>query len=338
LTKNGLVRWLNGVILATKETKLFFDPVPGGVVDADAYVLISHAHADHIYGFATPAVKCSTLETLKIYERVRKRAVENFKEVRINEKIKLGDVEVTPLNAGHVLGSAQFKIFLPEKTILYTGDLNGVDTLTTRAADKVECDELIIEATYGHPSYIFPPRDKVYINIVKWAANQIKNGRVPTFHVYALGKAQEIIRLFNIYTTLHVITHPAISTINETYSSSGIKLKCKNVFDDDSSEILEKEPCVCVTTPNAGSPAQGRAVKAVATGWAVRAGYENFSSFPLSSHADFSQLIQFVRETKARTVYTFTGYTETFAAYLRKKLKVDARPIPQIPQKQLFRR
>jgi len=334
--KDEQIGWLGGVTVRTEEAKLVFDPVPGGLVEHDAHVFISHAHADHTFGFSTGAAKYSTIETKKIFEDIRKKTVRNFKEVKIRHRVKIGDVAVSALNAGHILGSTQFKVELPQKTVLYTGDINCVDTLTTFSADEIRCDLLVIEATYGNPSYIFPHRDNTYAKIVEWAAQQARDGRIPTFHVYAAGKAQEIVKLFNVYTKLRVVTHPVIAKVNETYSNEGIRLQYTNAFNDEASKILKDGACVCVTTPSTQSFSAEKSVRAVATGWAVRMPPECFSAFPLSSHADFKQLTQFVKATRAKIVYTFTGYTNMFATYLQRKLGVDARPIPAFVQRRLF--
>jgi len=334
--KDEQIGWLGGVAIRTNEAKLVFDPVPGGLVEQDAHVFISHAHADHTFGFSTGAAKYSTIETKKIFEDIRKKTVRNFKEVKIRHRVRIGDVAVSALNAGHILGSTQFKVELPQKTVLYTGDINCVNTLTTSSADEIRCDLLVIEATYGNPSYVFPHRDRTYAKIVEWATQQAKDGRIPTFHVYAAGKAQEIVKLFNVYTKLHVVTHPIIAKVNETYSNEGVRLQYTSTFNDEAAKILENGACVCVTTPSTQSFSTEKSIRAVATGWAVRMPLECSSAFPLSSHADFKQLTQFVRATRAKTVYTFTGYTNMFAAYLQRKLGVDARPIPAFVQRRLF--
>jgi len=305
-------------------------------MEADAHVFISHAHADHTFGFSTGAAKYSTTETRKIFEDIRKKTVRNFKEVRIKQRVKIGDVAVSALNAGHILGSTQFKVELPQKTVLYTGDINCIDTLTTSSADEIRCDLLVIEATYGNPSYVFPHRDSTYAKVVEWAAQQARNRRIPTFHVYAAGKAQEIVKLFNVYTRLHVVTHPIIAKVNETYSNEGVRLEYTSALNDEAARILKEGACVCVTTPSTRSFSAEKSVRAVATGWAVRMPPECFSAFPLSSHADFKQLTQFVKATRAKTVYTFTGYTNMFASYLQRKLGVHALPIPAFVQKRLF--
>ncbi|MEM3507133.1 MAG: MBL fold metallo-hydrolase [Candidatus Bathyarchaeia archaeon] len=322
------IGWLEGVTIATKDVKLVFDPIPNRKIKDYEHVLISHAHSDHTYGFNAKSKKYSTIETKKIYEAIKHKPISNYIELKIGKKLKIDDVEIIPLNSGHMLGATQFKIFLPEKTIVYTGDINCVDTLTSKAADEVFCDELIIEATYGDPSFILPDRELVYAKIVNWAMEQIKKNKIPTFHVYAAGKAQEIIKLFNLYTKLKVVLHPLPSKISKVYLESGINLEY-----EDFSKIFNDFPCIHVTTLSMNL--FPKAVKALATGWALKFSGKDYA-FPLSSHADFKQLIQFVKKTKAKTVYTFVGFKEAFASILRKKLNIKAKPLPTFTQKSLY--
>jgi putative mRNA 3-end processing factor len=334
VTRRERVEWTSGVRVTTKETRIALDPVRSGGLERGVHRFISHAHADHTQGLSGHGTKYATMPTRMIYENLRKKQVKDFKELRIRHPIRLDDVEVTPIDAGHMLGSIQFKITTPNKTLLYTGDLNYTDTLTTHRAESVECDILLIEATFGSPFYVFPDRESTYARIVEWSTDQAKEGRVPTFHVYAAGKAQEIVRLFNIYTELPVVVSPSISAANEAYSRNGVTLRYKTL-DTESNLDFDDEPFVYLTTPS-DRLVPDRSERATATGWALRNGSGRFPSFPLSSHADFKQLVEFVLSTKAEKVYIFTGYADPFASYLQKRFGIDARPVPQVVQKSLF--
>jgi len=319
-----------GFTIRTKENQLVFDPDSAHTVQQGSTIFISHAHADHFTGLKSKSQKYSTAETRKIFENLHNRSVINFHDTRIKQPIKFGDIEVTPINAGHMLGSTQFLATLPDITILYTGDINYLDTLTTKKAERVECDVLVMEATYGEPSYIFPEREEIYANIVKWTVSQIKKGLVPIFHVYAAGKAQELVRLFNIYTNLDVATDPRIARVNEVYSESGLRLDYREMDGE-----AEEEACVIVTTQPSGLLSARKHVKAMATGWALKMNMKRVAAFPLSSHADFSQLLQFVKDCKAKVVYGFTGQAEVFADQLKRKLGIPSRPLPALGQKSL---
>jgi putative mRNA 3-end processing factor len=330
------IGWLGGLTVETKDCRLLLDPVPGRSVGRDTNVFISHAHADHTYGFTLDATKYATAPTRQTYESLSQRHVRDCKEVALKSKFKLDGVEIVPLNAGHMLGSAQFKIFTNEQTILYTGDLNCLDTLTTQAAEQTDCDLLVIEATYGDPSYIFPRRERTYARIVQWTLNQIRGGKIPVFHVYSAGKAQELVRLFNLYTNVRVLCSRSISKVNRTYCENGLKLCYESLVDSNVIRDARTDPSVILTTTSRDWSTSGHVSHALATGWALRIHSPGPTSFPLSSHADFKQLLEFIRGTKAKMVYTFGGFPDTFPNYVKKRLHIEAKPIPLLMQTRLL--
>jgi putative mRNA 3-end processing factor len=336
LVKEGRVGWLGGVVIDTDDGRFVFDPVAARNMERDARVFISHAHSDHTLGFHSGAIKYSTSETRLIYEKLRDRTVANWRPIEYDHKLRIGDTEIVPLNAGHMLGSAQFKVITSDHTYVYTGDINCVNTLTTRAAEVSGCDTLIVEATYGDPSFIFPRRERTYARIVNWALREIKAGRMPTFHVYSSGKSQEIVRLFNIYTKLPVVCAPIVGRANEAYSEAGMDLSFVGAETADGKRLLRKGKCVYVTTTGTNSVVPSHASEAMATGWAVRFGSGSYASFPLSSHAGFDQLVKHIAKTGAKHVYAFTGYSELISQYLRKELKIDAGPLPLLSQRSIL--
>jgi len=258
----------------------------------------------------------------------------NFHPLKINEKLTIDDSEILVLDAGHMLGSAQFLINTPDSSILYTGDINCTDTLTTKAAEPKHCDLLVMEATYGSPHYRFPPRETVYAEIVEWALETIKTGRIPCLHVYAAGKAQEMIRLFNVYTRLPVIVNPRLDGVNEIHRKSGVNLEWFPATSNDGKTILDKDPCVYITTPNDRTHLGRRFSRAYATGWALSLG-SNVTAFPLSSHADFGQLVSFVKACDPEKVYVFTGFAEEFRRAIKTRLGREAKLVPSYAQRTL---
>lgn len=334
--KENRVGWLGGVVINTDDGRLVFDPVATRNMERDAHIFISHAHSDHTFAFHSSVIKYSTKETRTIYEKLREATVRNWRPVQYGHKMRVGDTEILPLNAGHMLGSSQFKVTTRDQSYVYSGDINCVDTLTTEAANVPECDTLIIEATYGEPSFVFPRRERTYARIVNWALREVKDGRTPTFHVYSSGKSQEIVRLFNVYTRLPVVCAPIVGKANEAYTEGGVDLSFVDAGTPEGKRLLRKAGCVYVTTTGSNSLVPSRASEAMATGWAVRFGSGSYASFPLSSHAGFDQLVRFVAETGAKRVYAFTGYTEIISSHLRKELKVDAHPLPLLSQRSIL--
>jgi len=329
------IGWANGIVIDTGKSRLLFDPTPGGALRQDLPIFITHAHSDHTYGFGTAARKYSTFETLQIYQALRDREVKNPHTLRIGDRINIDDSQITVLNAGHMLGSCQYEISAPDFTAIYTGDINCVDTLTTHAAELRSCDYLIIEATYGHPSYVFPRRSTMYADIVSWTMSEIKDGKIPTFQVYSSGKPQEVVRLFNVYTKIPVVSSPTIARASRVHTENGVKLEYLDSSAPDGKRMLKAGSCVYVTTSSGGHMPRN-ASRAVTTGWALRQAFRKFASFPLSSHADHDQLVEFVRKVNPKKVYVFTGYSDMLAREIERKLGIRAGPLPVISQTRLL--
>jgi putative mRNA 3-end processing factor len=327
------VGWLRGITLIYQNSVIRFDP---DSTRNNASSFISHCHGDHTAGFNSKGGVFSTIETYDIYVRGYGRSVKNFTPITYDCMQKVEDIEVIPHNAGHMLGSTLFEVRTPESTLVYTGDLNAIDTLTTSSADPVECDTLIIESTYGHPRYVFPPREETYTNIVKWAIRELQSNKIPVFKLYPAGKSQEVIRLFNLFTKIPVVTHHNVTRLCDIHVKHGLELKYFNASSEVGEELLCGRECVYVVPMNWSSDQEEQYSKATATGWAVRYRSNNVTTaFPLSSHADFEQLVNFVERTKAKQVYTVYGFKEVFSDILRHRLDISARPIFPINQKTL---
>jgi putative mRNA 3-end processing factor len=329
------IAWLDGLVVATSSATIVIDPVKLRTVSSRSRVLVSHAHSDHTRGFMHKGVKQSTAETKEIHSVLNSHRVSNFQALDLNRKVSIDDMEVRALNAGHMLGSAQFLVNTPSSSILYTGDINCVDTLTTKAAQPHPCDVLVIEATYGSPFYHFPSRETIYANVVEWAVDMIKQGFIPCLHVYAAGKAQEIVRLFNVYTHLPVIVNPVLDGVNMAYRNAGHALDWMSAASVEGGEVLEKNPCVYVTTPSDRRSLGRKTARAFATGWALSMRGRN-AAFPLSSHADFEQLVSFIKACAPEKVYIFTGFADEIGRLVRNELGLEARAVPSINQRTLF--
>jgi len=329
------VGWANGILFDLGKTHLLFDPVSGRPLGTHYNVFITHAHSDHTYGFTTTSKKHCTKETLQIYEALRERPVKNCQTFSIGERIEIDNCEITTLNAGHMLGSCQFKIVTPKFTAIYTGDINCVDTLTTKAAEHGSCDYLIIEGTYGHPSYLFPRRSTMYADIVKWALTEIENGRIPIFQVYSSGKPQEIVRLFNVYTKIPVVCAPSIARANAVHNTSGLQLDYLDASMPEGKEALRAGGCIYITASRSDH-APRKASRAVTTGWALKQAFRRSTSFPLSSHADYHQLMRFVAAVNPKRVYVFTGYADVLSRQIEREMDISADPLPVLTQTKLL--
>jgi DNA ligase-1 len=323
------VGWDNGITVETKDARLILDP--RNHIGHYDYAFISHAHRDHTGAFIDGRKpKYSTIETISLFEAISNKKVRNSVPCAYGKSVNIHKTGLRVINSGHVFGSGALVLEEEGVTFLYTGDFNYVDSLTQKAMAPYRCDILVVETTYGQPNYIFPPREEVYDNIANWAAKTIMEGELPFILVYPVGKAQEITRLFNLFTSIPVVTHPAITRVNTAVNSFNGDL----VFYDmakEGEELMRSKSCVCLF-PTSYSPKALRTVYpeariATVTGWALSFGRRNADeSFVLSSHADYSQLMGFIKDCSPKTVYTVHGYAEQFALKI-KNTGIDAKPL-----------
>ena len=207
------ITWNSGVQIERKNIKVIFDSKRRGV-DGLAF-FVTHGHSDHSAAFRIrKAKKYSSRETLDLISNFGFK-VENCTPIRPRERIKIDDIDVIPHNSGHVLGSFEYEVEAPEGTVLFTGDFNTETTKTMRPAEPIQCDVLILEATFGSPSFVFPSIEEISREMVGWAEKIIRTGRIPAFLTDPLGNAQEIIGIFNDHE-VPVVTHQSVTRIRHT--------------------------------------------------------------------------------------------------------------------------
>jgi Cft2 family RNA processing exonuclease len=247
----------------------------------------------------------------------------------MHKKVAIDNVEIIPRNAGHVIGSYEFEVNTPEGNILFTGDINTEYTKTMEPAETLECDILVLEATFGSPNFIFPSEEVVAEDMVNWARRAIKMGKFPAFQTDPLGNAQEVIRIFN-ESNIPVITHWKVTRISDIYKSHGYNLEYLDAKSEDAEEVIRSGNFVLVTPKNFDLRNRPEYVPALVSGWALSA---RRKAFPLSDHADFPRLVKFVEECRPKIALTCHGerFDEIFARYIEKKLKIRAYPIHLIP-------
>jgi Cft2 family RNA processing exonuclease len=312
------------IAICVGEHRLLFDPthIPNRWHSPKTTLCISHAHSDHTAGFTNNLFKIVTPETLEIYKAGLKKPT-RVHTIQLGNEYTLVDGGTLKLQpAGHMLGAAQFIVERNGTRLVYTGDFNLQSTLTAKGAHPIPCDVLLMEATYGRPDAVFPPREQVYTEIAEWTSRELKKEKTPVFRVYATGKAQEIIRIINTYLTVPVVVEPTIATISEVYQRYGIPLKFFNSLSGEGQEIMHHGGYVYLSSTNIQRPySQIRQPisRAVATGWAKIFPMKKYDkSFILSAHADFQQLVDYVTQTRPRVVHLTCGNTVTFGAVLEK--------------------
>ncbi len=185
-----------------------------------ARALITHGHADH-----ARAGHGAVMATRRTLDMMGLRYGEGFAgSIQAAEgEMELGGVRVRFHPAGHVLGSAQIAVEHKGLRIVAAGDYKrGVDP-TAETFEPVPCDVFITEATFGLPVFHHPD-PKIEIGKLLTSLARFPE-RTHLVGVYALGKAQRVIRLIRDAGYDEVIyLHGALQTLCDYYVSEGIAL------------------------------------------------------------------------------------------------------------------
>ncbi len=181
-------------------------------------VLVTHAHLDHVgavpflYISARPPLIMSKLTAklskLMIEDMIKisgyflpyeypelMTMLENVKPIEIGEVLDINNIRIETINAGHIPGSIMFKIIIGEKSILYTGDINTIDTRLIKGfkPQNIDANILIMESTYG--LYDHPERNRVEELFIETVRSIIEDGGNVLVPAFSLGRAQEILAL-----------------------------------------------------------------------------------------------------------------------------------------------
>jgi putative mRNA 3-end processing factor len=299
---------------------------------------VSHAHGDHIGRHDRTIATAPTLALMRHRLGEPKRRATEALPAAFRSPFGLGELTLELFAAGHVLGSAQIRVTGRNGVALgYTGDLCTEATHAAEAAEVMPCDVLVIESTFGHPRYVFPPKEEVLRAVRAFVDETLSDGKTPVLLGYALGKAQEILKALSD-AGYRCAAHPVVHAVNKVYEAHGVALPNVRALPPEGPEAGE----VVVAPPHlARSPAL-RGVRrlrtAMLTGWAVDGG--RFfrgadAAFPLSDHADFPSLVRYAKATGASRVFTVHGHADVLAAALRKE-GLRAEPLREQAQLELL--
>jgi putative mRNA 3-end processing factor len=127
------------------------------------------------------------------------RLFRRIKIVDYKEPIDIGeDITITLHDAGHIPGSAAIQVQTPTRDILYTGDINTIDTQLLKAArHPTSSDTLIIESTYALTAH--KNRHEIEEEFIETAETVIDNGGIVLVPAFAVARAQEILCVLKRY-------------------------------------------------------------------------------------------------------------------------------------------
>lgn len=212
-------------------------------------------------------------------------------------------------------------------TFTYTGDFKLGKSLTTKPAEVRETDELMIEGTFGDPDYSFPEREEVYGQIAEFVSKHYNDGNIVVLGGYSLGKAQELVAVVNKLCGLKPIVNERIGWACGVYSKFGVNLDVARMGTQEADELMRSNFVTVLPFHQVNFELAVKLSKqyrksvytAVATGWAGAMRFAADRAFPLSDHADFKHIMEYVEQAKPKRIYCCHGNEERLSQELQKR-------------------
>lgn len=170
--------------------------VPGGFfIDPLAAVgraVITHAHSDHARpGHGAVLASPATLALMRT--RLGDGAGRTQQALGWGERVRVGEVDLSLVPAGHVLGSAQVVMAYRGSRAVVSGDYKRVADPTCDAFVPVPCDVFVTEATFALPVFRHPPPGDEIARLL--ASVALFPERTHLVGCYSLGKCQRLAAL-----------------------------------------------------------------------------------------------------------------------------------------------
>ena len=199
-----------------------WDPFPYNPKEVDL-LFVTHAHVDHLgripklisEGFrgkiySTMPTKAMAMLMLEDTAGILSKNQEyNLADIYSEENLKLSlslwqgynyhetikiseNINVTMLDAGHILGSAMVLFELSGKKILFTGDLGNSPSMLLNDTEKVtDIDYLIMESTYGDRNH--ESRNERRENLEEVIKNNYRAKGTLIVPTFSLERSQELL-------------------------------------------------------------------------------------------------------------------------------------------------
>jgi putative mRNA 3-end processing factor len=275
--------------------------------------VITHGHADH----ARPGHRAvlATPGTVAIMQARYGEAAGSLQPLGYGERLRLGEVELRLVPAGHVLGSAQIVLEHAGRRVVVSGDYKRRPDPTCAPFEPVACDLFVTEATFGLP-VLRHPHDAEEIDRLL-ASLRLFPERAHVVGVYALGKCQRVIALLRrAGYQAPIYLHGGLVALCDLYRAQGIELgELRHATAATKAEMAGQ---VVLAPPAAIADRWARRlpdpVVAMASGWMrVRArARQRGVELPLviSDHADWDELNRTILEVGAPEIWVTHGREE----------------------------
>lgn len=305
---------------------------PGGFhvdpVRPAARAIVSHGHSDHAR--SGHAAVLATPETLDIMA-LRQAAASTSQPLRYHEPLRIGEVTVTLVPAGHVLGSAQVAMEYDGCRVVFSGDYKRRPDPTCAPFEPVACEVFITEATFALPVFRHPEDGDEIARLLH--SVQVFPERCHLIGVYPLGKCQRLIALLRQAGWQQPIyIHGGLQAMCGLYERHGIALG--ELRDATQAPKAQMRGQIVLAPPSCLGDRWSRRlpepIPCLASGWMrVRArARQRGVELPLviSDHADWDELCRTIQDVQAPRLWVTHGREEALVHFAA-GLGIEARAL-----------
>jgi putative mRNA 3-end processing factor len=314
----------------------------GEVVVCDGFItgckvrVQTHIHMDHMDQFTTSKGYQDVLMTqatrdLLIAEYNGDLAYrENVKAVNVGEAFQENGCEIVLLNNGHMLGSAQVVVTLPDGIRCgYSGDFSWP------LDEVIQVDELVVDTTYGSPDSVRRfQEEEADQQLAELVVAKLHSG--PIFLSAHRGTLQRSLSTLDDAIKCPVIVPPKTFKEIEVYRKWGYSLT--QVISSDTAEakqLRKGNRYIFVDGIKRGPPHLPKGATSI-----ILSAFRGSKKHPvieysekaynvsLSGHADYKGTIDYIRATGAKTVLTDNtrgGHAVELALAIQQELGIEAK-------------
>jgi len=315
--------YLTGMVLEFREAGIY---CPAADIHIDPWrpvdrALITHGHSDHARR-GHDAYMCTHAAAPVIRHRLGDIRLQT---TGYGERHRIGGATISFHPAGHVPGSAQIRVEVGGEVWVVSGDYKTVDDGLSEAFEPVRCHGFVTESTFALPIYAWPAQEALAHALNAWWAATAASGQTAILGVYALGKAQRVLRLLDPAIG-PILTHGAVEATTAVLRAQGIALP--DTIPVTAGTDRRAHPGAMVLAPpsalgSAWARKFGAQSTGVASGWmrlrGVRRRRAVDRGFAISDHADWAGLNDAVAATGAERVFVTHGYAAQFSKWLAER-------------------
>jgi putative mRNA 3-end processing factor len=301
--------------------------------------VVTHAHADHLVGLRRSLKSCEkvlmTKATRDLIRVVNGSVPLDDGTVQLldyGETFEYGGERITLAKADHILGAAQVLVEDSKgRRVGYTGDfrVDGTEPL-------VNCDTLVVEATYGSPWFKRAFKVDIGELLVSMVEKNLRRGTVYVFGYY--GKLQEVMQILrraDVYVPF--VMPERVFHVSKVCEAHGMQLGGLTLSTEkEGKDLLDKDlPCVAFYHMNTRSKVGLNNSRICVSGWEFRSPCRQIGErehlIALSDHSDFCGLLEYVRRSRPNRVVTDNyrvSHGVTLAKEISKRLGIPAVAMP----------